>query len=100
MDIKTTKIDDRGRITIPIEFRQFFPDSSEVTWRFDGKKLIVNLEGNEQIEFLTMEFLMNQISEVKSEVSKLGFQIGEIRKMVFTELVKPPEDELRGILEL
>ena len=90
-DKKTTKIDERGRITIPADYRKFFPNSAEVAWRFDGKCLIVDFEGVDRVQYLTSEFLQNQILDLRKEIVKMGESISELRKLAFRKLMDGPE---------
>ena len=94
MEKKVTKIDARGRITIPMEYRKYFPEESRVTWLFDGTKLVVHFEGKDEVEYLTDEYLQNQILDLQGEVKKIRFELGQLRKMAFTTLVKPPESDM------
>jgi len=94
---KETKIDSKGRITVPIEFRSYFPDASRVKWIFDGKKLVVIFQGTSvEIDYLTDEYLMNQISNLKVEIKKIQLSLSEQRKVIFNELTK--ESELTSML--
>ena len=85
---KITKLDERGRITIPIEYRQFFPDETQVSWIFDGKKLIVNFENAPNIESLSMEYLYNEVMRLQKEVTNLREDLKQLRNMAFDVAIK------------
>jgi bifunctional DNA-binding transcriptional regulator/antitoxin component of YhaV-PrlF toxin-antitoxin module len=90
MDWKTIKMDSRGRFCVPKELRRFFPEEAKMNIGFDGKKLILNMECADDVEFLTLEYLQNQILDLRRNIDRLAKSIEELRRMAFQTLIKPP----------
>lgn len=90
LDTKRTKVDERGRITIPSEYRQFFPDQSHVAWTFTGDRLIVNFEGADKVESLTDVYLYNQIMDMQKEMKALREELKNLTRMAFEKIMEDP----------
>ena len=90
MEAIVTKVDSRHRITIPAKYHPFLPENSKVRWMETGDGLLISFEGKDELEFLTLEYLQNQIIDLRKDIAELNNNIKELRRMAFQTLIKPP----------
>lgn len=92
MQREESKVDDRGRIVIPIKYRKFFPQSTRVGFIPTNNGILVNFEGSDEVEFLTLEYLQNQLTDVRKDIRNLTETMRQLRKMAFETLIKAPDN--------
>jgi len=81
-----TRIDAKGRVVLPKNFRKFFQKGDIIEWKVDNGKLIAKFKSDE-VEMLTMEYLFNRLLDLEKEINRLGLKHNDLKDIVFTELM-------------
>lgn len=88
MEVIETSVDDRGRITIPIQIREKFKPDSRVRWVLEGNKMVVSFVNVDDSEMLTDTYLQNQIVNMRKELNFLVSRVEQLNKTIFSHMMR------------
>lgn len=87
-NIRTNKIDSRGRITIPQEFREALTDLKEgtaVKFKVDNGKLILWMDDGSFLS-LNFEYLFNRLLELEVRLNNIDIRFNDFERGLMKEI--------------